>query len=173
MTMKLIRFLPFILFVALAGIFAFILADKSAATRSPLLQKDMPAFSMTTYKSDAILDNNNIVKPSIMVFWASWCGICKINLPVVSAFAEKHAVPFYGVAYRDTELLLDSVMPGLNKNVSFTQLGLDETGQVSSQFGLVGVPTLFAITANGTITYVKSGTVSMKELERDVLPLLQ
>jgi cytochrome c biogenesis protein CcmG/thiol:disulfide interchange protein DsbE len=171
--MKIIRFLPFFLFVILASLFGFILVDKAAANRSPLLQKEVPAFNLPVYRSTEMLDSSSMQKPSLIVFWASWCGVCKINLPVVSAFTQKYDMPLYGIAYRDTENLLDNVMPGLNKNVSFVQLGLDQQGEVSSQFGLIGVPTLFAVSKDGIITYVKSGTVSTNELEQHALPLLQ
>lgn len=171
--MRLIRLLPFILFVLLAGIFGFVLMDKQAMTQSPLLDKTMPDFSVPLYKSADTLDKASMQKPAVMVFWASWCGICKINLPIVSQFAADHNIAFYGVAYRDTEKLLDHVMPSLSQNVTFTALGVDEQGGVSSQFGLVGVPTLFAMDKDGAIRFVKAGPVTRKDLEKHVLPLVE
>jgi cytochrome c biogenesis protein CcmG/thiol:disulfide interchange protein DsbE len=171
--MNFIRLLPFILFVLLAGIFGFVLMDKQAMTQSPLLDKAIPEFSLPVYKQTDHFQSASMQKPAIIVFWASWCGICKINLPVVSKFAADHKIAFYGVAYRDNENLLNQVMPSLAKNVTFTQLALDEQGSVSSRFGLVGVPTLFAVDENGIVRYVKSGAVSTKDLEKHVLPLVE
>jgi cytochrome c biogenesis protein CcmG/thiol:disulfide interchange protein DsbE len=172
--MKIIHLLPFILFMLLAVIFGFVLIAGHSSEASPLLQKPVPAFALNTYQNDKkILTEKSLQKPALLVFWASWCGVCRVDLPILSRVAQQEHLPLYGIAYRDTPLLLDNVFKEMGKDVTFTAQAIDYSGETSSRFGLIGVPTLFAIDKNGFVAFVKAGSVTEKELKNDILPTLR
>ena len=51
-------------------------------------------------------------------FWATWCGPCKMQSPVIEDLAEK--------------------MP----EVKFTKMDVDENPETASSFGIMSIPTL-------------------------------
>lgn len=172
--MTVVRYLPLILCAILIGLFGFTLLNGKAANSSPLIGKPLPHFAMSNvFAPSEILSPATIRKPALIVFWASWCGICRVDLPVVSKFAQDNNLPLYGIAYRDQTDALKAAVIDLEKLVTFTGLGQDNTGSVSSQYGLIGVPTLFAVDKNGVVRTVIAGQASLSELNTDVRPLLQ
>lgn len=77
-----------------------------------------------------------------MIFFAEWCGPCKIQAPV-----------------------LDEVKERVGENAAIIKIDVDKNPQVASQFAIRGVPTLI-IFKNGEIKWRQSGVFQANELER-------
>ncbi|MDB5082540.1 MAG: trxA [Chloroflexi bacterium] len=58
-------------------------------------------------------------KPVLVDFWATWCGPCKMLSPLVEQLAGEKA-----------------------EQLNVAKIDVDENQQVSSQFGIMSIPTL-------------------------------
>lgn len=89
----------------------------------------------------------------VLDFWASWCGPCKKQMPILDRVAKDYAdadVTFLGV---NTDTKADAALEFLNANpVSYASV-LDLTGEVSRNFGVTGLPTLVVIDAKGKVVH--------------------
>jgi thiol-disulfide isomerase/thioredoxin len=72
----------------------------------------VPGFRVETFDG-SVLDSRDLVgkDPFVLVFFATWCPVCRYKLPVVRSLADEysHDVPFLGVVldppeYRDRVL---------------------------------------------------------------------
>jgi len=89
----------------------------------------------------------------VLDFWASWCGPCKKQMPILDRVAKEYAdadVTFLGV---NTDTEAAPALEFLNANpVSYASV-LDLTGEVSRNFGVTGLPTLVIIDAKGKVVH--------------------
>jgi len=88
-----------------------------------------------------------------LVFWATWCAICKVELPKLT-----------NVYHTVKEVEVVAINPGINDSLERTrhfvkeynlpyQVIFDETTLSAQAFGIVGVPTAILINKNGEIVY--------------------
>lgn len=78
--------------------------------------------------------------PVLVDFWAQWCGPCKAIAPILEEVSESFA-----------------------GKVSITKLNVDESPEMSSQFGVMSIPTLILF-KNGNIVATKVGAVTKSQL---------
>jgi len=105
----------------------------------------------------------------VLDFWASWCGPCKKQMPILDRVAKDYAdadVTFLGIS-TDTEP--DAALEFLKASpVSYVSV-LDRTGEVSRDFGVTGLPTLVVIDAKGKVIHNDARLVG----ERSVRDLIE
>jgi cytochrome c biogenesis protein CcmG/thiol:disulfide interchange protein DsbE len=87
-------------------------------------------------------------KPVVVNFWASWCGPCADEAPVMQDGARRYGdkVTFVGVDVQD----VDSDAQAFLQKYGITYLnGSGNAGPISVQYGMRGVPETYFIAADG------------------------
>jgi thiol-disulfide isomerase/thioredoxin len=102
-------------------------------------------------------------RPLIINFWASWCPPCRAEMPALQRAASQFTgrIAFVGL---DTQ---DEASAGLafarSRDVTYPLAS--DNAQVSSAYGVYGLPTTFFISANGEIVGKQVGGMTLLRLE--------
>jgi peroxiredoxin len=96
-------------------------------------------------------------------FWASWCGPCRQEMPLLNALHDKYAPLGFSVLGVNVEENADAAR-GFLKDfpVNFPVL-LDSANQVSKQYEVLAMPTTVVVDRDGKIRYLHKGYQSGDE----------
>jgi thiol-disulfide isomerase/thioredoxin len=104
--------------------------------------------------------------PTVVNLWASWCGPCREELPLVQQLADAAGdrLRVVGVASKDGVPQASSFVA--DAGVTFPS-AFDGDGAAMTALGLAGLPYTLFLTADGTIAHVEVGQVeSLPEFEQ-------
>lgn len=93
-----------------------------------LLTLDGEETSLYAYEGKTILLN----------FWATWCGYCVQEMPVLDAFNERDDLVVLAISVGEDE---DTVREYIEENGYSFEVFLDESGELGETFGVTGLPT--------------------------------
>ncbi len=125
---------------------------------SPLVGK--PAPSITLKRLDKgefrLADHHN--KDVVMIdFWATWCGPCVMELPILAEVANAYkdkGVTFYAINLRETPEEIKKFQEG--KKLKFP-VALDPEGKTGGDYGASAIPMLVLIDKAGVVRSVHVG----------------
>jgi thiol-disulfide isomerase/thioredoxin len=118
-------------------------------------------------------------KPVYVNFWATWCVPCTVELPDIQVLEQRHADDLSVItvnrresldtarAYSQSIALRDG-----GTGVSFTVNGLDPDDTLYREYQGLGMPVSFFIDANGVITRLYNGIISLEVMEEAVVEAL-
>lgn len=154
------------------GIVAVVLAAAAplAASASPIkVGQPAPPFSLTTYDGQHVTLDQLKGQVVILNFWATWCGPCRKELPLLDSYQRlgaKYGLRTFAVA---TE---DSVPPYQLKPLQ-TALAIPLVRRMHGPYADVGaLPTNFIIDRSGIVRYAQAGAFELNDLNAVVIPLL-
>jgi cytochrome c biogenesis protein CcmG/thiol:disulfide interchange protein DsbE len=140
------------------------------------LGQHAPPATLTTLDGNRIETQNLIGRVVILTFWATWCGPCRAELPLLSAYAEKHASR--GLTVLGFTLDPAENMPKIRQvaqSLSFP-VGLLENSSLPGYGRIWRIPVNFTIDRQGRLMddgwKDKEATWTAERLERIVVPLL-
>lgn len=165
--------LPLAAFLVVVGFLAVGLTLNPRELPSPLVGKPAPAFSLPQLHDQAKVFSPNEMagKVWLLNFWASWCGGCKEEHPVLLQLAKSGEVPIYGVDYKDTR---DEALTWLRQHGNpYPLTAVDEAGRVGINYGVYGVPETYVIDKAGVIRYKQIGPLREDTLKTKILPLVR
>ena len=140
---------------------------------SPLVGKPAPQFSLPRLDNpEQVFSGKDMLgKVWLLNVWASWCGACKEEHPLLVSLAKTGFVPVVGMDYKDTR---DEALQwlALGGNPYMTTI-MDVDGRVGINYGVYGVPETYVIDKKGIIAYKKTGPITMQSLREVIVPLVK
>ncbi len=131
--------------------------------------KVAPAFSLPALFGNRIVSLASFKgHPVVLNFFASWCTPCKAELPFFATTAKSTTskVDFIGIDENDSA---SSARTLITKDRVSYPLASDSGGAMSGPYGLYGLPTTFAIGADGKVVAEIAGQISQSQLNQLVL----
>ncbi len=103
-------------------------------------------------------------RPVLLNLFASWCAPCEVEIPRLSAFAERHPeIAVLGAAVRDEESSAREFSARLAPSYP---TGIDATGRLRDSMVGFGMPALFLIDETGTVVAQYEGGAGEEQLEQ-------
>lgn len=87
-------------------------------------------------------------KPTLVDFYATWCGPCKLMVPVLKELKEK-----------------------TGNKLTIVKVDVDQEQDAARKLGIQGVPTLILF-QNGAIKWQQSGVMSAQQLLKLLQPFI-
>ncbi len=162
-------------FAILAAVLAWqLLTGSPDKIPSALIDKSIPEFDLPPIPGwDKGLSSTDIVEGgvSIVNVFASWCGPCRIEHPLLMDIAAEDILPVWGLNYKDQPADAARWLEELGD--PYTQIGSDLSGRVGIDWGVYGVPETFVIDGEGRIVYKHIGVLTRIDWDEKILPLIK
>ena len=96
-------------------------------------------------------------KKQVLIFWATWCGPCSIELGRLNAMIEKGQIKADSILAISIQEDPSTVAKFVNEKKYQFPVALDLTGQVAADYKVRGTPTLYLIDEFQKINWVSVG----------------
>ncbi len=165
------KFLPFIIFVVLAGFLYKGLALNPSEVPSPFIGKPAPVVQGTLLNSGSEFDSGTMDgQVWILNVWASWCRECAYEHPLFVDLAANRQVPIVGLNYKDQTADANQWLARFSDPYSY--IVEDQTGDIGLDWGVYAVPETFVIDKSGVVRHKVIGPVTPAMLNEKIIPLL-
>ena len=176
MKKRLLFLLPVVIFLAVAGFFAWGLMDGRDPRNVPsvMIEKPIPEFDfpgeplleLEGFASEDLRDGEVVV----VNFFASWCIPCRAEHPILAQLVEEEDIVLWGVNHRDEPADAKAFLDELGN--PYERIGVDP-GRGIVGWGVYGLPETLVIDGEGRIRYHHRGPLVQPIVEKDLLPVIR
>ena len=137
-----------------ASFIALVMALPASAAE---VGKTAPDFTLKALTGENMKLSEMTGNVVLINFWASWCGPCREEMPLLNALHNKYEALGFTVLGVNVEENTDSAR-GFLKDfpVDFPVL-LDSSNQVSEQYKVIAMPTTVVVDRDGNMRYLHQG----------------
>jgi thiol-disulfide isomerase/thioredoxin len=153
--------------IILAGL---LLWTPPAGADEPAVGRKAPDFTFTAPDGRTVKLSDYRGKPLALHFWATWCGPCIQELPLIAALASKSQnLTTLTVNCAETDQKVSSFLRARKLNLNVI---MDRNGQISQLYNIYAIPQTLMIDGEGLIKSIRVGAYNQRELNRDISTLL-
>ncbi len=159
--------LPLVLLAAWGA--TLLVRDAPAGAR---VGQPAPGFALSTLDGQTLRLSDLRGRPVIVNFWASWCGPCVEEFPLLQRAAAEHqadGLAVVGIVFRDSSGAARAFMQRMG---AAWPAAMDPGEGVADRFGIYGPPETFFIGADGVVAARQIVTLSAGDLDRHLGKIL-
>lgn len=152
---------------------AILVARPAPAGGLALVGEPAPNFALTDLNGNLVQLSSLRGRPVIVHFWASWCGPCVDEFPLLVSAAAAHredGLAVVGIVFRDRSEAAAEFMARLGAE---WPTAMDPGEAVAGRFGIIGPPDTFFIDRGGIVVGRQIGQLSARDLERGLSQILE
>lgn len=164
---------PLIAFLFLAWFLLRGLSLNPREVPSPLIGKPAPVFLKPQLHAmeKSVSPADFAGRAWVLNVFASWCGPCRAEHPLVQKIADAGLAPVLGLNYKDPPDQARAWLKQLGD--PYRVIAVDIDGRAGIDWGVYGVPETFVIDAGGVIRLKHVGPLTPEIVDQKVLPLLK
>jgi cytochrome c biogenesis protein CcmG, thiol:disulfide interchange protein DsbE len=165
-------FIPFILFISIAGFFLRGLFLDPQSIPSVQVGHQLPKFKLQRLDQKNSWFSPDLLRGRVVLLnvWASWCDACAQEQVTLLQLAHA-GVPIYGLNYKDSSVQSRAWLKKWGN--PYLAIGEDPYGKVALDLGVYGAPETFIIDQKGIIRYRHVGVLTMDIWQKTILPIMQ
>ncbi len=161
--------------VVLSGaVVVWVAAQMATRNAPPRIGSAAPDFTLESTEGQKVSLEGQRGMPTVVVFVASWCEVCRKEMPVMAETFLAHRE--HGVVFLGVDIYEDYVVAQRFRQefqMPFPLL-VDAYGEVTKQYRVNGTPTTFFIDRAGIIRdVVVGGPLDRAYLDKEIMPLLE
>lgn len=140
------------------AVIAFLLVSKVPTFYHNFKLQDTAAAQMSVKK----LSGETIALPapgqkSVLVFWATWCGPCRVELGRLNDMVKDNAIMPEQIIAINIQESIETIQDYLKSHPYEFTIALDESGAASQFFDVKGTPTVVFLDDQGKINWITTG----------------
>lgn len=145
--------------VLMIGVTSLTASNTSVDDTGPYIGFFAPDFTLNDIEGNPYDFSDKRGKPVVLLFWASWCSVCKTTIPELQSV-------YLELSKDDVEIILvnmtsqdqlPSVLSYIKENNIILSTLLDSSGEVASAYNIRALPTGWIIDPKGIIQSVIIG----------------
>jgi thiol-disulfide isomerase/thioredoxin len=153
-----------LLLILVAGILVFLIylltfnEDKSNGRTTEATEPDAKTAGRELLSVADIDLGGKSGKITVLDFWASWCGPCKLQMPVMERFynslADPECIQLIAVNVGESRATVENF---LSKNHVSYNVALDKSRELADKYRVTAIPTTVILDAGGKAIEIKPG----------------
>lgn len=143
------------------GLFDNLSGDQPIAV--PEVNSPAPDFQLQSLNGEALRLSDFRGRPVMINFWATWCGPCQLEMPLIQKYYEMHSPDLVVLAVNNDEPRA-SVQEFVDKMKLTFPILLDPGARVEDQYRVRAFPTSLFINREGLIRYQHIGILNEQQL---------
>ncbi len=173
-SLRLIYLLPLGFFACLALIFLVRLGSGGdpQAIPSALIGRPAPDFALEPLGENPLFTRAALDgKTTLVNVFASWCGPCRVEHPLLMELAKDPRIQVVGINYKDQPGNAEAFLDDLGN--PYAAIATDTRGRAAIEWGVYGVPETFVVGPDGIIRHKVIGPITPETLERSLMPAIE
>jgi cytochrome c biogenesis protein CcmG, thiol:disulfide interchange protein DsbE len=157
--------------LVLLAIYAVMFGIRPAPT-GPVVGTPAPSFSLADLDGRPLRLADLRGRPVIVNFWASWCGPCVEEFPLLKRAEAEYAdegLAVIGIVYQDNS---ESARAFMQRMGASWPAAMDPGGKVAAAYGLFGAPQTYFIGRDGTLVGQSVGQFSAAQLDQQIAAII-
>ena len=131
----------------------------SSTPTGPFEGERAPSFQAPTMSGTNLRLDETRGKPTVLVFWASWCGPCRKEAPQVARIASSYGAEVNILGINTGESIGVAQRAAAEMGISWPVL-MDSDGAIQAQYKVSGIPLVLILDKEGLVRHRNHGVPS-------------